>query len=151
MRRLSNTSLQVRDYIVRDWEITEKDFEKKLKSKYGPKNVHLHRFVDTKAIKGRVGGRGKAPPQPADYLVTTREGTHFAEVKHCSNKLRFSFSSIQLEQVKTAKHMISLGREYWFYIYCSTKKKWYKVPAFYILKSQSKKSASWEELELFLW
>ena len=133
---------------MRNWQDAEKEFENYFRSR--GKRSHVHRFEDTKAVRGRTKGNGFAAAQPSDYLVTDEGSSFYAEVKFCNNKISFPFGSIRPSQWTAARRVTAAGGSYYFYIYSTEVGTWFRVPASTLINSD-KRSMKWSELAQHKW
>lgn len=118
---------------------TEDLFEATWRERYG-KKAYVHRLPDTADIRARNKGWEKPghtvahlPRQPSDYLVTTPQGTHYAEVKGTMNKEKLAYSRFEPSQLAGMTQVNEAGGEYLVYIYNLILQTWYVIPGRTIL------------------
>ena len=110
------------------------------------KSCFLHRLTDSSDIRG-LNGKGHAPKQPADYVLTLNGAMAYAEVKSTTHPTRFSLSLIKASQWQAAVRQHAAGGAYLFFIHSLFTKAWYVIPISFLLENPSKKSWSWTELQ----
>lgn len=111
-----------------------KDAEEQFKSWWQGKQSFCFQFLDTRAAMGALGTkRVFAAPHPSDFLVTDRGHMFYAEVKSFSGD-SFKFSNVQPAQWSAARQQIAAGGEYFFYLFATGNKQWYKLSASVLLK-----------------
>ncbi len=116
------------------------------------KDAYVVRLQDASDIKGRSRSAAQVnvPPVPADFIVISWHGMHFAEVK-ATVKDRFAFDMIAPTQLGHAARAVRASPlSYFFYVLNITAGTWYKVPAEVVLQSE-KKSLAWSEISSFRW
>lgn len=133
-----------------DGKKSEKLFEDHWKAK--GKKVYVHRFVDTKQIKGRQNGQGFSQAAPSDYLITNAGHMFYAEVKSCSDKISFSFSQFTPSQNACMVRQCAAHGVYMIYIHNLNTDEWFQVNAVEILdrKMLGVKSMKWTEMQRWM-
>lgn len=125
---------------------SEDSFEALIKSE--DPNAFIFRITDSAEVRGRAGA-GWTKAQPADYVVTIRGKTFFAEAKSSSNKTSFPFANITKEQLGYAKLQEKAGGAYYFFLHSLSTNSWFMVPAGVIIAAikAGKRSFKWSELK----
>ncbi len=114
----------------------EADFASKVKGK-------AFRFNDT------ADARKLLPPCPADFIVVDNGETYFAEVKASTHKVRFPKANLNNRSQKGSAKIITLeGGCYYYFIYSTHFKQWYKIP---YLEAMNKVGKEWDWNNLTKW
>ena len=132
-----------------EWEAAEDEFYHAFNQ---GKELYCHRFLDTRDTTRVVNQRGdlfgrkvtvKVPPQPADFIVVTKRGTYFADVKTTTSTRGISSSLFSQQKAHKIK-ILNAGGLYFFFIKRLQTGQWYMLPG-----SFDNLNAKWEDLEKF--
>lgn len=128
---------------------SEADFEA-LFSQYG-KLAHIERLVDSSEVHGRNKGKSlNVRKAIADYIVTLKGDTFYAEVKSTSEKTSFRFSMISIHQKAKAAMVTLAGGVYLIFATNLNTGKWYAIP-YQVIRNNPKQSMKWDELGPYEW
>lgn len=131
---------------MQKWKQAEKDFEDHF-GQYG-KGAYVGRLTDTASAKAIAGKKAFVAAQPADYIVTLKGQTFFAEVKSTVDQTSFHFNNIRKGQIAASRRITTAGGTYLFFIKSEELEQWFCVPAVVIHTTlRSKKSMTWHELK----
>lgn len=125
---------------------SEAEFEE-ICSRFG-KAVNVFRFTDTFDVR-RLTKTAMKSAQPADFLVTARGVTFFAEIKETS-KDRFSLAMFTPKQIATATQVAAAGGLYYAFVRELATNKWFKIPLIDLL-DQETKTFHFCNLEKYRW
>lgn len=128
------------------WKKAEHDFEDFFLD--AGKDVYVHRLPDTAVAKATGGKGGFIAAQPADYVVTLKGETFYAEVKSTIDEKTFHFSNIRKQQMAASRRIIRAGGKYLFFIKSLEWDRWYCLCAS-VLHNHPTKSMTWEQLKAY--
>ena len=89
--------------------------------------------------------------QPADYIITDRGTTFWAEVKSTQELISFPLANISKAQWNGARQVVAAQGAYFFFIKKLATNTWYRVPASFFVEIHAEpiKSVKWSNLEDF--
>jgi penicillin-binding protein-related factor A (putative recombinase) len=120
------------------------------------KSAFLFRFKDKSDIVGlnlKLGNSRKliaVPANPADYMLTVRGVTGYAEVKSTHDPTAFRKSLMKPYQLGSARRQVAAGGNYWVYVHRVDYDTWYRIPAAFMLdKFERASSIPWFDLKVY--
>ena len=122
---------------------SEKLFEERIASM--GKNAVAFRLIDAAYVKALTGKAANVPAQPADYIVTIKGRTMYAEVKSTVDPTTFKLSILKPHQRGMALRITAAGGEHVVFVHSLAHDRWYAVPF------KDVQTMRWEDMEKFTW